>query len=251
MVGQRQLSDTEWLLLTTPDDTEEASWMVVPEFQWRAVFLLMSILRLHVRRAGLRWHLAAELKITMPRRITPRSLDLAPDLMMVEADDAPRTSWNVRKEGQAPSFVLEVVTKESWERDTVEKPLLYEAMGAREYVIFAPLRADGGPRLSGYHRATAGRFAPWSADERGVLWSAALGELGLYVEVDDGSAWLRVCDAQGRRLPSAEEEAESARAAVARAERETAARQTAEAEVARLRALLEQTPSTNTDDDRR
>jgi|SRR5205085_2274401 len=83
MVTPRQLSATEWLLLTTPDDTEEAPWMVVPEFQWRVVALLMSVLRLYVRRRGLRWHLAAELKITMPRQIIPRSLDLAPDLMVV------------------------------------------------------------------------------------------------------------------------------------------------------------------------
>jgi Uma2 family endonuclease len=230
MVTRRQLSDTEWLLLTTPDDTEEAPWMVVPEFQWRVVALLMSALRLYVRRRGLTWHLAAELKITMPRRIIPRSLDLAPDLMVVEADDAPRTSWDVRVEGQVPPFVLEVVTKDSWERDTVEKPLLYDAMGVQEYVIFAPHRKDGGPLLFGYHRDAEGRFVPWDTDEQGALHSAVLGGLTLYVEEGE---WLRLRDAQGQRLPSAEEEAE-------RAEREAAARQAAEAELERLRALLRQ-----------
>ena len=45
MVIQRQLSDTEWLLLTTPDDTEEAPWMVVPEIQWRVVALLSGALQ--------------------------------------------------------------------------------------------------------------------------------------------------------------------------------------------------------------
>ena len=242
MVTRRQLSDTEWLLLTTPDDTEEAPWMVVPEFQWRVVALLMSALRLYVRRRGLTWHLAAELKITMPRRIIPRSLDLAPDLMVVEADDAPRTSWDVRVEGQVPPFVLEVVTKDSWERDTVEKPLLYDAMGVQEYVIFAPQRKDGGPLLFGYHRDAEGRFVPWHTDEQGALHSAVLGGLTLYVEEGE---WLRLRDAQGQRLPSAEEEAERAEREAARAEREAAraeqeaaARQAAEAELERLRALL-------------
>jgi Uma2 family endonuclease len=230
MVIRRQLSDTEWLLLTTPDDTEEAPWMVVPEFQWRVVALLMSILRLYVRRRGLRWHLAAELKITMPRRIIPRSLDLAPDLMVAEADDAPRTSWDVRVEGQVPPFVLEVVTKDSWERDTLEKPLLYDAMGVQEYVIFAPQRKDGGPLLFGYRRDAERRFVPWNTDEQGALHSAVLGALTLYVEEGE---WLRLRDAQGQRLPSAEEEAE-------RAEQEAAARQAAEAELERLRALLRQ-----------
>jgi Uma2 family endonuclease len=218
--------------------------MVVPEFQWRVVALLMSVLRLYVRRRGLRWHLAAELKITMPRRIIPRSLDLAPDLMVVEADDAPRTSWDVRVEGQVPPFVLEVVTKDSWERDTVEKPLLYDAMGVQEYVIFAPQRKDGGPLLFGYHRDAEGRFIPWHTDEQGALHSAVLGRLTVYVE--DGE-WLRLRDAQGQRLPSAEEEAERAEREAERAEREAAraeqeavARQAAEAELERLRALLRQ-----------
>jgi Uma2 family endonuclease len=237
MVTRRQLSDTEWLLLTTSDDTEEAPWMVVPEFQWRVVALLMSVLRLYVRRRGLRWHLAAELKITMPRRIIPRSLDLAPDLMVVEADDAPRTSWDVRLEGQVPPFVLEVVTKDSWERDTVEKPLLYDAMGVQEFVIFAPQRKDGGPLLFGYHRDAEGRFVPWDTDEQGALHSAVLGGLTLYVEEGE---WLRLRDAQGQRLPSAEEEAERAEQEAERAEREAAARQAAEAELDRLRALLRQ-----------
>ena len=228
---QRRFSDTEWLLLTTPDDTEEAPWMVMPETQWRIVALLMSILRLHVRRAGKQWHLGADVKITMPRAIIPRTLDLAPDLMMVEADDAPRTSWNVIREGRVPAFVLEVVTEESWDRDTVEKPLLYEAMGVREYVIFAPQRRDDGPILFGYRRDEENHFAPWKADERGILWCATLDGLGLYAEQSDGW-WLRVRDQRGERLPSAEEVA-------ARADEEAAARRAAEAEVARLRALLE------------
>jgi Uma2 family endonuclease len=157
-------------------------------------------------------------------------LDLAPDLMLAEADDALRTSWDVRVEGQVPPFVLEVVTKDSWERDTVEKPLLYDAMGVHEYVIFAPQRKDGGPLLFGYRRDVERRFVPWNTDEQGALHSAVLGGLTLYEEEGE---WLRLRDAQGQRLPSAEEEAE-------RAEQEAAARQAAEAELERLRALLRQ-----------
>jgi Uma2 family endonuclease len=141
----------------------------------------------------------------------------------------------VRVEGQVPPFVLEVVTKDSWERDTVEKPLLYDAMGVQEYVIFAPQRKDGGPLLFDYHRDAEGRFVPWDTDEQGALHSAVLGGLTLYVEEGE---WLRLRDAQGQRLPSAEEEAERAEREAARAEQEAAARQAAEAELERLRALL-------------
>lgn len=255
MVSQHDLSEMELLLLTTPDDTEDVPWMVMPDFQWRIVELLMSILRLHARRQGLRWYLAAELQVTMPRALTPRTrtrrtLDVVPDLLMAEADDVERTSWNLQAEGQPPLLVLEVVTEASLDRDMEEKPVIYDALGVREYVIFAPKRTDGGPLLSGYHRLEGGEFAPWSVDEQGALRSAALGGLALYVE--DGK-WLRVRDAQGQRLPSPDEEAaraereatranqEAARAEreAARAEREAAARQAAEAELARLRALLQ------------
>lgn len=97
----------------------------------------------------------------MPRAMTPRirtkrTLDVAPDLLMAEADDVERTSWNVLGEGQPPRFVLEVVTKESWERDTVEKWGIYNAMGVDEYAIFAPKRTDGGPLLFGHRRDADG-----------------------------------------------------------------------------------------------
>ncbi len=255
MAALRQFSDDELLLLTTPDDTEEAPWMVMPDFQWRVVSLLMSILGLYVRRTGQRWYLGAELKVTMPRPAGQRALDLGPDMMMAEADDAVRDSWNVRVEGEPPLFVLEVVTDESRARDMDEKPILYDQMGVREYAIFAPRRRDNGPVLFGYHRDVTGRFMSWAPDATGVLRVTSLGGLGLYVEGDR----LRVRDAQGRRLPSAEEEAARAEEEAARAEEEAAraeeeaaraaqevlARQdaerraaAAEAEVTRLRALL-------------
>jgi hypothetical protein len=236
MVTQRQLSEVALLLLTTPDDTEEAPWMVMPDFQWRVIALLVSLLRLHALRAGQRWYLAPELKVTLPRPGGGRPLDLAPDLLMAVADDVERDSWDVRKEGQPPLFVLEVVTKESAVRDQEEKPLLYDALGVREYVLFAPRARPGAPQLLGYRRDEAGRFVPWPVDAAGALWSTAL-DLGLYVE---GGKWLRARDAEGRRLPSAEEEAARAQHEAARAQHEAARADRAEAELARLRALLRQ-----------
>lgn len=230
-------SDIEWLLLTTPDDGEEAPWMTMPDFQWRAIVLLQSILRRYARAHGLRWYLAAELKITMPRLIIPRTLDLGPDLLMAEAEDRERTSWQVAEEGGPPLFVLEVVTEESGNRDTVEKPLLYDRMGVREYAIFAPERKDGGPILFGYHRDAAGSWLPWAPDGRGMLRSEALGKLRLYVE----GKRVRVRDARGRRLLSDEEAAahEAARAEreAARAEREAARADEAEAKLRRFYEL--------------
>ena len=239
MLVPRPLDDVEWLLLTTPDDTEEAPWMVMPEFQWNIITLLLSILRRYAHERNLRWHLAADLKVVMPRAVAPRNLDLAPDLLMAEADDEERTSWNVSHEGQPPSLVLEVVTDESWERDTQEKPLLYDRMGVHEYVIFAPLRTDG-PILFGYARDEEGRFVPWSTDAACRLHSAVLEGVRLYPE----GTPLRVEDPDGRRMLSDVEaaEVERIRAAqeAARAQEATARAQAAEEEVLRLRALLEE-----------
>ncbi|MGI8492199.1 MAG: Uma2 family endonuclease, partial [Acidimicrobiales bacterium] len=137
------------------------------------------------------------LKITMPRPRVSRHLDAAPDLLMVEAEDRPRSSWIVRDEGKPPQFVLEVASGSSWERDSADKPLIYQAMGVREYALFAPERRDGGPTLFGYRLDGRGRYRPWAVDRGGVLWSRELGGLGLYVEEE---LWLRVVDAQKIRL---------------------------------------------------
>ncbi len=40
--------------------------MVMTDFQWNVVALLMSILDQHARQQGLGWYLSAELKVTMP-----------------------------------------------------------------------------------------------------------------------------------------------------------------------------------------
>jgi hypothetical protein len=111
-------------------------------------------------------------------------------------------------------------------------------VGVEEYALFA-LGRKRGPQLSGYRRDAAGRFVAWRPDRRGVLWSKALGGLGLFVEE---RLWLRAVDADGRRLPTPDEiataEATARQAAERRAAEEAAARAEAEAEVARLREEL-------------
>ncbi len=229
MIEVRPLSDAEALLLTTPNDAEEAPWMTMPDFQWRVIALLMSILRRHMGEHNLHWYLAAELKVAMPRQVramrrkaTRRTLDLGPDLLMADADDIERTSWNVRVEGQPPALVVEVATEDSWERDTEDKPLLYDLMGVAEYVIFAPHRKSAGPKLFGYQRDEEGGFVAWQADAAGMLRSGVLGNLHLYVEDEK---WLRVRDDAGNRLLSDGEaavlEARRAAQATQRAEQAT------------------------------
>jgi len=256
----QQLTDTEWLLLTTPDDTEEAPWMVNPGFQSRIVALLVSILRRYARRQPQPWYIEPELKVVMPRQIIRLDLDLGPDLLLAQTEDVTRDSWDLEKEGGPPFLVIEVVTKDSRKRDLEAKPRLYEQMGVQEYLIFDPRRARGA-RLSGYRRNDQGRWLPWLPDQPGQLHSAALGGLWFFEESGEPHNWLRVRDGWGNRLLSDEEaaqaaeeraESEAARAEreAARAEREATARALAEeraaaalAELERLRALRGQPPS--------
>lgn len=247
VVGRSAL---ERFLQTVANDEEESPWMVMGDLQVRDIDLLKPILLLHAERRHLSWYVASYLLITMPRPLGDTTLEAAPDLLVATAaEDRLRTSWSIPGEGKAPEFVLEVASGKSWQRDSADKPRIYDGMGVREYALFAPERADG-PKLSGWRRAAGGEFVAWDADEQGLLRSRALGGLGLYVE---HGLWLRAVDAAGRRLPTPSElareerrraDAETARAeaeAIARAEAEqraAAARLEAEAEVERLRAEL-------------
>lgn len=216
------VQDRDYLLLTTPDDTEDAPWMVMGDPQWHAVDQIMSILNLHGRRQRLPWYTASYMKITM-RRPDGRPLDAAPDAFKVDADRRWRQSYDIDAEGEPPEFVLEVVSPWSYQRDLEEKPTIYDAMGVRELAIFFSRRRRRDPELMGLRRDRLGQLAPWEPDERGVLWCETLGGLG--IPVVDGR-WLRLVDDGGQLLPSADEDADALtaeqdqlRAAVAEAER--------------------------------
>ncbi len=232
MPALSELSERERFLLTTPDDSEEAPWMVMASLQVRDIDLLKAILGLHARRRRLRWFLESYHKVVGRRPISGEPLEAAPDLLVAHADDRLRTSWRIVTEGKAPEFALEVVSTSSQGRDTSEKPTIYEELGVLEYAIFAPERKDGGSALSGYRRDERGNWVDWPADERGVLWSRELAGLGLYVE---DQLWLRAVDTQGQRLPTPEEAwAQESRLREAEAARRTSL----EAEVARLQEEL-------------
>jgi hypothetical protein len=126
--------------------------------------------------------------------------------------------------------VLEIVTEESWTRDTEDKAILYDWLGVHEYAIFAPQRKDGGARLIGYQRDKRGCWGAWRPDRRGMLRSQALAGLRLCLE---GEGILRLRDTDGRLLLSDEEAAEQERLRAEAAEEEVARLR---AELARLRA---------------
>ena len=185
----------------------------------------------------------------------------APDVFVVfGVPKRKRPTYLLWKEEKVPAFVLEVASPGTWREDEGRKARLYERLGVREYWQYDPTGEYLGLHLKG-RRLVAGRYEPQplveSLDGSALLRSETLG-LDLWVK---GEEMYFVDPASGRRLlnhaeqdaarraaetraEAAETRAEAAEtraeAAESRAEREHAARLAAQAELAALRALLDE-----------
>lgn len=216
------------------DDTEDAPWMVMSDWQAHATTNFFILLQQYAAHLSPPLYVAAMLPIRYhPIPGDPRIQQLAPDVLVARVDPHFRSSYRLEEEGMAPAFVLEVVSPESRQRDTVDKRRAYEGMGVEEYLLFDPVGGLLTPRLQGYRREGR-RLVGWERDSEGRLWSEVLG------------AWLRVVGEElrlerqdGTLEPSpAEAEARAQEEALARERAEEEVRRLAE-ELARLRAILE------------
>jgi hypothetical protein len=151
--------------------------------------------------------------------------------------------------------VFEMTSRGTKNEDTENKPQLYAALGVKEYFLFDPLHEYLEQPLMGY-RLVDGAYQPITANEDGVLFSQ---ELQALLAPDEDM--LRVVDPRtlspipdlDEAVDRAEQEARRADQAVRRAEQEARRAEqearradAAEAEAARLRALLEQLQSGHT-----
>ena len=188
----------------------------------------------------------------------PRAVVSPDGYVVMGLGDYPRRVYKLWEEGKVPDVVFELTSSSTRQKDLREKRWLYEELGVREYFLFDPLHEYLKPPLQGFRRE--GEFlVPLTATELpDGLWTLFSQVLGLQLE-----AWpqgLRFWDPTRERylLTAGEEaaareeaearassEAHARRAAEARALYETQAHQVAEerahqaeAEVARLRALL-------------
>lgn len=164
----------------------------------------------------------------------------APDVYVVDGvarTDPERATW-LTWEGHRPAFALEVVSAK-WKKDYDEAPDDYDAMRAKEVVVFdpgAPPRHARRVRWQVFRRVRGRGFVRVFAGDGDRVQSR---ELGCWIRLVtlDGHPRLRV--AMGPHgdelLPTAEETADAERAAK---EAERARADAAEAEVARLRAEL-------------
>ncbi|MCY4013988.1 MAG: Uma2 family endonuclease [Gammaproteobacteria bacterium] len=209
-----------------------------------AAILRPRIARLHGDRAVV----ASDVGL-YPRPEDRFGRPLAPDILVsltagdIDAPGTPpapdRMSYKLWQE-PVPDLVIEIVSFGSGERDTVDKPNRYEAIGIPEYWIFDPERhriAHGlGGRLLANGVYAAASPVPPAADEVPVpagavpYWSAVL---GLYLYADGKS--LRLHDPATGRINNVEEEIAAREAAETRAARATARADALEAELKALR----------------
>ena len=164
----------------------------------------------------------------------------APDLYVVwgVAPDAPdRATWKTW-EGHHPRFALEVVS-DDWKKDYDEAPADYDALRVKELIVFDPgatARTRKRIRWQVYRRLRG----------RGLV--RVFAGHGDRVESEVLACWIRLVDDNGNPrlrigtgphgdelLPTDAERADAERLAM---EQERARADAAEAEIARLRALL-------------
>jgi len=159
-----------------------------------------------------------------------------PDFFVVKDIDGsvPRQTWVTWEEnGRYPDVIIELMSPSTAHEDLGPKKALYErTFHTADYFCYDP----DTDTLWGWHLGPHG-YEPLQPDSHGWLWSVML---DAWVGTWDGTylqkpaRWLRLFDAHGCLIPTeAEATRQQAEAAHRRAD-------VAEAEIARLRALLAQ-----------
>ena len=146
-----------------------------------------------------------------------------------------RRVYKVWEEGKPPDFIMEFASQSTYENDLGGKKNIYAAMGVREYFLSDPYRLYLPSPLMGF-RLVGGSYVAIPALADGRVLSETLGLE--FLLVDEG---VGIDDAvTGQRLQSeAEREAAARQTAETRAQRADEARQNAEAELAKLRLQLD------------
>ncbi|MDY7012019.1 MAG: Uma2 family endonuclease [Cyanobacteriota bacterium] len=168
-----------------------------------------------------------------------------------------RKYWAIwDEEGRYPDLIIELMSPSTAKIDTEEKKSLYErTFRTQDYIVYDPQNPSS---LQGWTLDGTLNYQPLQADNRGWLWCQSV---GLWVGTWQGEAqgqpgdWLRFYEREGKLvlLPEevekqraeaekqrAEAEKQRAEAESQRAEAEKQRAESAEAENARLRALLQQ-----------
>jgi len=163
---------------------------------------------------------------------------VSPDIFVVHGvEKKDRRIYNMKVENKAPEVVIELTSLSTKMEDLGNKRFLYASLGVKEYFLFDPLSETMHPMLRGF-RLEDGDYMPIVGTR---LHSQVL---GLELRLEEGK--LRLYNPRTREYLLTREETHKARraaeaarkAAEEKAMQEAAARQAAEAELARLREEL-------------
>ncbi|HEV2854455.1 MAG TPA: Uma2 family endonuclease [Thermoanaerobaculia bacterium] len=169
-----------------------------------------------------------------------------PDVFWVDgvAPTPIRKAWVAWEEGgRLPDVIFELLSSSTAHIDRNEKKVLYaEAFRTSEYFLYDPETL----KLEGY-RLMGSVYRPMIPNSQGRFWSQQLGVfVGPWHGIRDRheADWVRLFRPDGTLVPTPGEQVEAERQ---RAEAERQRAEEAEAEVARLRALLEGGQRTGSD----
>jgi len=225
-----------------------------------AGYNLSQTLRTYSGREGKIWLVRFESELRYPRTVGKAGVFFPDVLMAPDVRLDPTVPYDVRAVGRPPALVVEILSNKTASKDVGLKLDAYAQMGVEEYVTFDP-RPRKGRELRGY-RLSGRRYVAMPPASEGGVW---LNSVGLRIEAEAplrpfGGPLLRLTTGEGRRLAHIDEEAEARDAAEAArnaaeearnaehaartaAERDRDAAQQAyaagQAEIARLRALLD------------
>jgi Uma2 family endonuclease len=167
------------------------------------------------------------------RERDPRAV-VAPDVFLVKGvPKGRRRIYRLWEEGQPPSLVIEVTSRDTASEDLSKKKDCYARLGVEEYFLHDPLEEYLQPPLQGY-RLVAGRYEPIAPAADGSLASRVT---GLMLRIEPPK--LRLLDtATGEPLPWVQELKARFKEAEARRSEAEARLAAAEDELARLRREL-------------
>jgi Uma2 family endonuclease len=180
----------------------------------------------------------------------PRSV-IAPDVFLVKGvPKGDRGVYKLWEEGEPPVFVVEVTSNTTRHEDLARKKACYERLGVEEYFLHDPTGDYLTPRLQGF-RLAGDRYQPIRPNPDGSLDSRTTGltlrieETNLrLVDTATGERFLWVNELADKlsetseQLREAKDQLSQLREVSEQLNREKAARQALEDEVARLRREL-------------
>jgi len=201
VISGQPLVSTIYDRLLIEDDTEES--VSGSDYHLAAIFALYEVLLRYSQRAIKRWYVTAEVLVLadIPDRVRNPWRAMPDVYVVLDTEDAFRTSLDTRAGESFPQFICEVASDSTWAKDVVEKRRVYADLGALEYIVFDPTTAFLGRSLQAWRRLPDSDWATWMPDADGFLISTALDGLRLRAE----GTLLRVYDPTGERLPTGQE----------------------------------------------